>query len=86
MEGRSSFDSLSKAIKTEITIRDIEYLIAYTYYAYSLLNTGVYVLDEQYFGRQGALHWYRLEAGFNFYFLLRSYSDESYLTAKSYGD
>lgn len=76
MQGRSSYDSLSKAIKTEITIRDIEFLIAYTYYAYSRLNNGVYVLDEQYFGKPGAQNWYRLEAGFNFYFLMRTYFEQ----------
>ena len=86
VEGRSSYDSLSKAIKTEITIRDIEFLIAYTYYAYCLLNNGVYLLDEQYFGKPGTINWYRLEAGFNFYFLMRSYLDEQHLTAKNYDD
>ena len=45
VEGRGQDDYLSKAIKTEITIRDVEYLIAYTYYAFLRLNSGVFILD-----------------------------------------
>ena len=75
VEGRGQDDYLAKAIKTEITIRDVEYLIAYTYYAFLRLNNGVFILDEQYFGKPGTPNWYTLEAGFNFYFLMRSFFD-----------
>ncbi len=75
VEGRGDDDYLAKAIKTEITIRDIEYLIAYTFYSFKRLNSGVFILDEQYFGNPSTQNWYTLEAGFTFYFLMRSFFD-----------
>ena len=35
-------DGLAKTIQSEITVRDVEFLIAYSYYAFSRLHRGVF--------------------------------------------
>ena len=49
IEGRSLKDPLVKSTKSEVFLEDLEFILAYNYFAFSELAGGRFMLDKQYF-------------------------------------
>ncbi len=49
LEGRVLKDPVVKATKSEVFLEDLEFILAYNYFAFSELAGGKFMLDRQYF-------------------------------------
>ena len=70
LEGRPQRgDPLSKAIASEVFVRDLEFLLGYSHFLFQETRGGAFLLDAQYFPQEKVAD-FRLESAFQVFFLL----------------
>ena len=70
IEGRNIKDPIVKSTKSEVYLEDLEFILAYNFYAFSELAGGKFMLDKQYFPPDDSTE-FHLEDGFTIFFLLK---------------